>query len=110
MLSCLSLATRQAILQVHLPEVNAVLAGLEGVRERRQDSLPTGWWDGKQAPHISFSVLSFEPLFLSEYCLAHFLRGVLLQYLYRPDPQVKAEAFDPPMTHAEADKSMIEVS
>lgn len=34
---------------------------------------------------------------------------MLLHYLYRPDPQVKAETFEPSMTLAEADKAMIDV-
>lgn len=46
MLSCLSLTTRQAILQVHLPAVDESLSALEHVRERVGESLPTGWWDG----------------------------------------------------------------
>lgn len=55
MFSCLSLATRQAILTVHLPEVNACLAGLEGVREGLPNALPVGWWDGKP---FTFSVIT----------------------------------------------------
>lgn len=46
---------------------------------------------------------------LVDYCLAHFLQGVLLHYLYRPDPQVKAEPFEPSMSAEEADKAMVEV-
>lgn len=46
MLSCLSLATRQSITQVHLPEVAATLASLEARRRQDEHALPSGWWDG----------------------------------------------------------------
>lgn len=46
MLSCLSLATRQAIVQVHLPEVAATLAQLEAIKAKEEGALPAGWWDG----------------------------------------------------------------
>jgi hypothetical protein len=38
------------------------------------------------------------------------MRGVLLHYLYRPDPQVKPEPFQATMSLEDADKIIIEVS
>ncbi|GAA5827210.1 hypothetical protein JCM11251_001170 [Rhodosporidiobolus azoricus] len=87
-LNCLGLSPRRILVDKHLVEVKKVLADLGAVADSSAYG-KTGeeYWD--------------------DYCLAHFLRGVILRFTAHPEPYVKLESDAPSIPVAEADEQAL---
>ncbi|GAA5888776.1 hypothetical protein JCM6882_002847 [Rhodosporidiobolus microsporus] len=84
-LNCLGLSPRQVLVEKHLAAVKAVLKELEEVKD------PSAY--GKNGDE-----------YWDDYCLAHFLRGVILRFIAHPEPYVKLQPDAPTVPVAEADE------
>jgi hypothetical protein len=96
-LNCLGLSPRYILFERHLDQVSHVIAELHGIKEPNSYGQgPDEYWDGEFSRFFLFSFFSFrfENSILSssrsssDYCLAHFLRGVILRFIAHPEPHV----------------------
>ncbi|GAA5901953.1 hypothetical protein JCM5296_006311 [Sporobolomyces johnsonii] len=87
-LNCLGLSPRYILFERHLDQVSTVLADLHDVKDPSQYGKNSDeYWD--------------------DYCLAHFLRGVILRFIAHPEPHVRARPPQSQIPVAEADEQAL---
>ena len=102
-LNCLGMAPRFALFETHLHQISAVLAELHACKD------PASWgkngdeyWDGQLASFLSSERRAdFE---LTDYCLAHLLRGIVLRFIAHPEKHTVARPAKSPIPVQEADE------
>ncbi|KAH9837579.1 uncharacterized protein C8Q71DRAFT_753294 [Rhodofomes roseus] len=83
---CIEHAPRTVILSHMLPQTDALLAELQGHRDR-----PT----------------AYDGYFWDDWCLAQFLRGVCLRYVAYPDADTVPDDAELPMSQADAERDAV---
>ncbi|GAA5922814.1 uncharacterized protein JCM15063_003433 [Sporobolomyces koalae] len=87
-LNCLGLSPRYVLFERHLDQVSHVLADLHQVKE------PASYGQGSDE-------------YWDDYCLAHFLRGVILRFIAHPEPHVIARPEKSQIPIDEADEQAL---
>ncbi|GAA6058492.1 hypothetical protein JCM10212_006931 [Sporobolomyces blumeae] len=87
-LNCLGLSPRYILFERHLNQVSTVLSELHKVQE------PSSYGNGPEE-------------YWDDYCLAHFLRGVILRFIAHPEPHVVARPEKSQIPVDEADEQAL---
>lgn len=109
------MSPRYCLFSTHLDHISDVLAALHDVNDV-EDWSPKGvvncYWDGALSLYFTHACrlchralnTQFKERSCIDYCLAHFLRGVVLRLIAHPAPHTKAKPLKSPIPLREADE------